>query len=49
MLHQFGAEIKKNISSKRRKIESFTKQCNASRDKVDAVLEEQVNKFVLDF
>jgi len=43
MLQQFGAEIKKTISSKRRKLENFTKQCNVSREKVDVVLEEQVS------
>ena len=42
MLQQFGAEVKKTISSKRRKLENFTKQCNASRAKVDLVLDEQV-------
>nr|XP_002125203.2 synaptonemal complex protein 3-like [Ciona intestinalis] len=41
ILNQFGSDIKKSISSKRRKLEAFTKQCCAAREKLDSVLENQ--------
>ncbi|XP_002125203.3 synaptonemal complex protein 3-like isoform X2 [Ciona intestinalis] len=41
ILNQFGSDIKKSISSKRRKLEAFTKQCCAAREKLDGVLENQ--------
>ena len=43
MIMQFGSEVQKVMSSKRRKFENFTKQCNASREKLNAALATQVN------